>query len=480
MPFADQQGMQSPRGIMVLRPEARERIIGGQPDGFALFSITQSGCQLRIYPEMNAQGQALPIRAGRELSDIGLWVCGDHFGIRYLGGNDPGKEKVTMLLTVEGDTKCSDPSQRRGLRVWDQLRNTLYYRLNDGTAPSHWSRWAANARGATLGPSTKSKAKPFALVRGMLTHYVGGEGRPIRSISPQAPKLNCVLLAPPAAQSALIELTMKELDAAKNYQGDDYDQVFMYNSKLVHPQTGCLINFGCKGMSDPRVAQQAQAPAQVNFGSASGAGGGQDDDQYKVEATVLDFAPYQPVPIPMEYLQRFCVQPWDDILEIWKDEADLLRALEVGFPDDLIMEAFKDEPGLLSDRLRAKLQQSDIAARAGSLGVPGVTPVVPGAVPAPAAAVSIPPTVAPVTAPAVPAAATVPIAAPAVDKAPWEGSGTPPSGVNVPDPNPGAPAAPAGAQPDGTAPQGMNDMMAALKNADPSGPKNPAPGTQGS
>lgn len=478
MSFGDQSGTQAPRGLMVLKPEWRERRVGDRTEGFALFSITQSGCQVRIYPELDANGQAMPIRTGRQLRDVGNWVCGDHYGIRFLGGNDPGKEKITMLLTIKGDEKCSDPSQRRGLRIWDQLRNTLYYRLNDGSAPSHWSRWAANVPKATLGPSSKSKAKIFALVRGLLTLYVGQEGRPIRSISAQSPKLNCILLAPPAAQAALVELTMRELDSAKNYNGDDYDQVFLYNKKLVHPETGCLINFGGKGSSDPRVAQQARASSQVNFNSSGASSNtNDDDDQYKVEATVLDFPPYSAVPIPDEYLRRFCTPAWEDFLQIWPDEAALVSALEVGIPDDLIIAAFKDEPHLLSERLLAKMRDADRAARAGSLGVPGNAPSVPHAAPAPSPAlapmVNIPGADQPAQPVIMPANNPPPAQTPSSGPAPWENNNVAVPAVNIPGSMPTASAVPAanpapeGSQPNGTDAQGMEEMLQALKNANP-------------
>ncbi len=195
MGFSDPQASQSPRGIMMLDPAVRAR--------YDLYRVTQSGCQVRFFPELDAQGNAMPIRFGRELSHVGNWVNANHYGISYLGGGDPSKEKVTMLVSILGDDKVSDPSQRRGLRVWDQLRNTLYHRLDQGTAPSHWSIWAASRMDATFGPPQKSKSKPICFARGMLTWYMTSKG-PMRNVSPQSPKYCCIFFMGPAAQTALI------------------------------------------------------------------------------------------------------------------------------------------------------------------------------------------------------------------------------------------------------------------------------------
>lgn len=362
MGFSPPQQAQSPRGIMLLAPEYRAM--------YETWRVTQSGCQLRIYPSLGPDGNALPIRAGRSLGDVGNWVNADHYGIQFMGGEEPGKEKVTMLLTIKGDDQLADPSQRRGLRIWDQLRSTLYWRLSQGTAPPHWSKWVTDTQRTVFGPKSKSKAKPYAFFRGLCTHYIR-DGQAVRNISVNQPKLNCVFYATPAAQKALIDLTMEELDGATNYHGDDFNQVFKYNSKLVHPDTGCLINFGKPGQPMTQ-ANGASAPTPVNFNGGMGAASvaNTDDSQYRVTAHLHED---RPCPIPREVLNQFCAAPLNSILKVWEDEADLVNALEIGFPDELLIEAFKDEPGILSPRLLAKMQQSHNKAAGGNVVTPNFT-----------------------------------------------------------------------------------------------------------
>lgn len=438
MGFSSDTGPQSPRGIMVLNPAMRSV--------YDWFRITQAGCQLRIYPELGADGKALPIRVDREVGAVGSWVNSEHYGISYLGGGEPSKEKITLLVSIVGDAKCSDPSQRRGLRLWDQLRQTLYYRLNDGTAPSHWSRWATNSRDSVFGQPYKSKAKPMCFVRGMLTFYMTGKG-PLRKVSSQNPRINCVFSAGPAAQQALVELVMTESDNATNYKGDDWDKVFKYNSKLVHPVTGCLINFGRVGQSAnvQQATTQAAEAGPINFGSAGASTQVANDDIYRVEATLLE---NNPCPIPPDILNKYCIRPWDEILQVWSDEKDLLSALEVGFPDDLIIEAFKDQPEFFSDRLKNKARLLANAAMGGNVVV--------------ASQVSAAPVVAPV---ASSSASTPPWAAPAPDSSAGDPSVKQTSTEVLPE---GAvAAAPSGSQPDGIDLQGMEKMMEALKNVAP-------------
>jgi hypothetical protein len=458
----------------------------GARSTFDLFRVTQSGIQLRIYPELDANGQALPARTGRDIPDVGNWVNGNHYGIQYLGGGDPGKEKVTLLLTIEGDDKLADPSQRRGLRIWDQVRNTLYHRLNSGTAPSHWAPWAADQRDVVFGTTQKSKAKTFVFFRGMLTWYMTSSG-PLRRVSHQNPKLNCIFFAPPAAQTALVELTMAELETAKNYNGDDWSQVFRYHGKLVHPQTGCLINFGRPGQSDPRAAQTAQAAGPVSFGGTA-QGASDDRDKYRVEATLLE---KHPCPVPDQYLKQYCMTPWDEILQIWKDEHDLVAALEVGFPDDLLIEAFRDETELLSPRLQNKLRKLTEAA-VGSVPAPAAAapasavPPTPPDPATPTAATPPPPGAPAAAAPAASTAATLPWAQGAAPPLPGAPASAVPVSAAVPPSDPASsaePAAPAGSQPVGTDTDNMQGMMDALdharKEATP-GEANSAPPTPGS
>lgn len=344
MGFSDNTGATGLRGVMLLNPRFRGT--------YELQKVTQMGIQLRIYPELDAAGNPLPVRFGKRVEDVGNWVNGEHYGIQFLGGGSPDKEKVTMLVSIKGDGKIQDPSQRRGLRVWEQLRNTLYHRLEDGTAPQHWSRWASESRSAVFGIKQKSKAKPFAFMRGMMTWCMTQKG-PLRTVSYQRPRLNCVFFCPPMAQNALVELVMAENAGAENLHTEDWDKVFRYNSKLVDLNTGCLINFGKPGQSNPAASRAAAGPQKVNF--SGGNASDDNDDTFKVEGVVQEDAQ---CPVPIEVVRRVCHgTSWDDLLNVYENEKALVSALEVGFPDDLIVEAFVDFPEYLSDRLRAKREQ---------------------------------------------------------------------------------------------------------------------------
>lgn len=353
MSFVIDGGSGGPRGIMYLTPEAKAT--------FSLWNVTQNGCELRLYPEVDANGKAMPIRNGREPTDVGSWINMDHYCISYIGGGDVGKEPVSMTLTIKGDEKLP-PEQRRGLQVWNQLRDTLYFRLNNGTAPSHWSRWAAETQNAVFGPKAKSKAKRYAFVRGLLTHMVSSKG-PNKNISRQQPKLNCVLVLKTNATKALAELVMAENEGAQTITSDDWEKIFKYEGKLVHPQTGCLISFGRPGQADPyQNAGGQQQPASVNVSMMS-TSNKSDDDQFSVVAHLHENLP---VPLPDEVLKTYCVDPWSKVIRSWADEKDLIAGLEVGFPDELIIEAFKTSPQWLSERLRTIMHNGNQQAARGN------------------------------------------------------------------------------------------------------------------
>lgn len=336
--------------MMIVRPQIRGRI--------DCFKVTQNGCQIRLYPELDANGKPLPIRYGRELSDAGNWVNADHYGISMLGGGGPGKEMVTMLLSVKGDDKVADPSHRRGLRIWDKLRSTAYYATDNNQCPSHWHAWVRNnyPSPTVLGTKHSSKAKVMTFARGCLTHYMTSKGA-MKGISQTHPRSPCLFMFGSNAQDALRELFMAPLPGAENVHTDEWAKVFKYERQLCDPEHGCLINFGGKGQTNPETSYQNQllsAPrGPVSFGSAEKSkAASSDGDQFVVEATLLTKMVY---PIPMDVIREAWQWSWDDLLMIYATEKDLLAALEVGFPDELIIEAFKDEPHLLSDRLRTML-----------------------------------------------------------------------------------------------------------------------------
>lgn len=333
----------TPRGMMLLNSKYRSI--------YDVFNVTQNGCTLRLYPEVNENGNPLPIRTGPNLEDVGNWVNGDHFMIFYKGGGEPTKERISLLLTIRGDEKCPDPNQRRGLILWEKIRSNLYGKLKEGTAPPHWSRWVASRMDAPFGEPGASRAKPVAFCRGMLVWYMTGKG-PLRSVSRQKPKLNCIFMFRPAAQMALIKLTMETIPGSENYNGDDWDKVFKYNSKLVHPETGCLLSFGRPGVTETNLP--------VSF--SPGAQSSSDDSRFKVEGRVEE---NDVVPLPKDLLLTFCREPWEEILQIWNSEQELLQALEVGIPDELLIDTFKDEPELLSERLQRKLAKIEGGAAAG-------------------------------------------------------------------------------------------------------------------
>lgn len=341
-------GGNRPRGIMTLKPEAFEI--------YYYTPVTQNGCQIRLYPQLNERDEAMPMRSGRSLRDIGDWICGDHYGIRWIGGG-LGKDKLTMLLTIDGDEKLEHESLRKGVQIWNRIRDILYGYAEAGFPPrfSHWSQYIGNSTKAPFGPSSKSRAKPMHLARGLMTLYMR-EGKPTSGISRSTPKLNCVFSFGPNATKALRGLLDAQTDEAANYHGDDLDRVFKYNSRIVHPVTGCLINFGAPGRFD----QKAQTSQSVSFESHVEA---DDEDRFAVEATVLES---DVCAVPMHLLQTYAKAPWSSILRTWKDERDLLSALEVGVPDDLMIESFRDRPDLLSDRLLEYKKQLDRSYSAGT------------------------------------------------------------------------------------------------------------------
>lgn len=341
------------KGLMIVRPQVRDTI--------EYFKISQNGCQIRIYPEIDEKGRPLPIRFGREVSDAGNWVNADHYGISMLGGGGPGKEQLTMLVSVKGDDKIADPAQRRGLRVWDKLRNAAYYATGSNQCPSHWHSWVRNnyPNPTVLGTKYASKAKPMTFARGCLTAYMTSKG-PMRNVSAMHPRSPCLFFFGQNAQTALRELFMAPLPGAENVTTDDWTKIFKYEQQLADPQHGCLINFGRKGETDPVTSYQNQmrspSVGSVSFGAA-GKSHDSDGDQFVVEATLLNAAPY---PIPIDVIREAWRHSWDELLLIHDSEKELLLALEVGFPDDLIIEAFKDEPYLLSERLLTLMREMQV------------------------------------------------------------------------------------------------------------------------
>jgi hypothetical protein len=471
MGFSEGQGATGLRGMMLLNPRHRST--------FDVFKVTQNGCQLRIYPELNAVGDPLPIRTGRQLSDVGEWVNGNHFAIQFLGGGIPGKERISLLLSIKGDDKIADPYQRRGLQVWDRLRNTLYHHVDNGTAPRHWVPWVTSRDWKTkvFGDQYHSKAKGLAFFRGLLTWYKTERGA-MRNVSPQQPRMLCVFFCGTMAQNALIELVMKEVAGAENVNTDDWNKVFEYNDRLVDMTTGCLITFGKPGGSTPQAGAPT-APQEVKFGGATG-GTSVDDDQFRVEAKLMD----KPCAVPLEWIQRGWgwdgqkALGWNELLNVHEDEKALVAALEVGFADDLIIEAFRDSPEYLSPQLLARKRRLDEAAAHPPAGTPAGTPAQPGGVyssPPPSSPPQESPALAPGDSP--PDGTNVHFGGGTEvggGTAPWEDEGknvdpppqqaapaqqAQPSPISIPDAN-----APAG-QPNGADTEGLNDMMEALDEA---------------
>ena len=448
------------KGMMLVNPKYR--------GSYSLWKITQTGCELRIYPQLGANNEVLPTRYGIEPSDVGNWVVCDHYGIEFAGGDDAGKEKITTLVAIKGDEKLPDPNQRRGLRIWDHIRNTLYHAIKSGTAPSHWARWTLDEMQAAFGPASKSKARPIAFARGMLTLYNTGKGA-VRSISRNQAKMNCLFFFKPAAQNALIDLIMEKVAGAENLNTDDWDKVFAYN-KVIDMNEGRLLTFGKPGMFDPVQAPDASA-GPVSFGVGAAQQQQKDEDQYKVEARVSS----EPFGIPIEYLQESWKVGWEDLLNVYEDEAELIAALEVGIADDLLIAAFKDTPHWLSERLRYKAQQTQAASVVGTTGSPmaqapavnagmvfSQAPVVPAGAPAAAIPSASPQVAVPGSEPTY-AAPPVATPAPPVDESPALPPANPPSEA---DSSPEAPAvAIPGNQPDGSQPTGLADMEAALAAA---------------
>jgi len=400
---------------MLLNPAVR--------DMYDYYKLTQHGCELRFYPEVGADGTPLPIRTGPNIQDVTNWVNGAHFGLVMKGGNDPAKEKITLLLTIDGDEALVDRKQRRGMRCWERVRRTFHHAIDTGTAPSHWMPWAKNTLDATMGPSGKTTAKPMLFARGMMTGYATRKGA-MRSISRQTPKFRCIFFLSPAAQSSLQELVMQRDPNSLNYHGDDFDKMFVNNSSLVDPVRGRLIQFG-------RLGQPGGSPAtgEVTFGATGVDSGKPDDNQFKIPAAIVEDG--NPVAIPPEYIQAAWEHPWSNLLQTWPDEKALIAALETGIPDELLIEAFRSDLELLSERLIAKMKKIDSAGATAQ----------PVAMPQTAATQ----TAAPVS-PAVSDNVSFPVVKPKTEE-------------------PAADATIAPTQPDGTGVNSLDEMDAALKAA---------------
>jgi hypothetical protein len=330
------------RGIMIIKPEYRGT--------YNSFRISQTGCVVRLYPALNSEGNPLPLRAGQTPNDIGEWVNGNHVMLQHKGGGMPGKEKITLLLTVEGDQYQSDPAQRAGISIWEQIRGTYYNAVESGTAPQHWYRWQANNKDAVLGPQSASKPKGVAFVRGALLNYMTAKG-PMQNVSADKPKLNCIFYMPPMAQQALLSLVMKQKDDHAQLTTDDWSEFFMYENQIIDLENGCPISFG--------------RPSSTESTSPFG-GNNSNVNQYAVEATVMP----KKMAIPIEVVRQFCTTPLDNILQSWKSEKDLISALSVGIPDDLIIAAFKSNPAYLPEKLVKSMQAAEQKAATGNMQQP--------------------------------------------------------------------------------------------------------------
>jgi hypothetical protein len=352
-------------GVMLLRPEVQ--------GAYRLVSISQFGTEVRFYPQIDAQGNPLPIRTGLTEDDVGdksalSWICSEHHAIVMKGGTD-GKEKITFLTTIEGDVG-EHYSRQRGLAVWDRLRQTVYSGLENGTHPEWYSLVKGDSMDVALGSKGASKPHVITFFFGACT-YQGTQKGAMSDCSRQAPCWSCVFYAKSAAKRGLGSLIMEMAPDHEQY-GDDFDRVFV-NNHILDLNKGPLVMFKKPGLVVGGQAQQQVAPVtfgQSMGGSISGRSSGSEIVR-RLEATVDS----QPVVMPLDFV-RSVVRPWDQVLQIWKDERELVAALEQGFPDRVLIEAFRDTPHYLSARLVEMMHRIDREAAAGVMpigagGMPG-------------------------------------------------------------------------------------------------------------
>jgi len=339
MSFSTDTGNTGLAGVLFLSEAAKAA-------GLSYHNVTQSGTELRIYPELTADGlNELPIRTGREPSDVGSWVCHKYRAVDYIGGAD-GKPKLSTLIHIKGDDTLDD-SEKRGLRVWETIRNTLYSLTETGNAPdARWYGWVKEARDAVFGPKSKTKAKLMAFIRGAITGKMTAQG-PSKYVSRQKPQLMCIIGMKSRAVSALQQLVMEEYESAVSLNTQEWDKIFK-NNGVIGLDTGRMLQFHKPGTAFGEFKQPNAG--NLNFSANKTSSKFDDDDAFNVAITVSDVQK-----IPVDIVRKTWQLPWDKALRVHSDETAMINALSVGLPDDLLAWSFRDTPNILPDRLKQKL-----------------------------------------------------------------------------------------------------------------------------
>lgn len=444
-------------GLMLVRPDYQ-----GQ---YKVLKVSQNGTECRIYPALDPNtGQALPMRYGE--AEFHDWICSEYYAIVFKGGCE-GKERLTLFVEIEGD-EGKHESQRRGIAVWNRLWQTVHAGVERQTHPHWYHLIKGDNMSVALGSKYACRPHKVSLFYGGCT-YQGTDRGPMRNISRQTPHGQCLFYMTSAAQKGLGQLLFQKNQNAEQF-GDDWDKVFVYN-KILDPNTGPLVTFKKPGLALGGHAMQQQQP--VTFGQSQPGGMlAQGQSGSEIVRTLEVTVDKQPVPVPLSHIQNV-VRPWRDVLQIWKNEKELVCALEQGFPDEVIIEAFRYTPQFLSERLLEMMKRMDSDRASGRAPQQAQTAMSPPQT-VPTQGPSFGGFAAPAPQPAAPAAPAQPDGIPFDADPPKQTPSPAPVAFTAPEPAPeAAPAAPAvdmtqavpQQTPTGGTPDDMNEMMAAMQRA---------------
>ncbi len=305
-----------PSGQLILKPGAAAHL--------ELFKSTQRGVQFRPYPELDANGNAVPMRVGVETGDLTDWITELNV-LDYVGGHPASKEKITLLAEIRGDRESD---MDRAGEIWMRLCNTVKTGVESGQRP-YWYVLVQNRKDSPLGTSFgKNRIRPNAFMRGALTYYMLGDG-PLKNANMGHPRPNVILRLTPNATKSLVSAIQ---DLVVGYSGDQSDYAAQFTcGDIVDPVKGKLLQFRRPQSSGPDYGNSAQTP---NFGLSGGTNDDDDENRFKYECIVG-----QTYQVPLSVIQKHYLG-WDEMLKIWDSEQHFVEALCRGFPDDVLIEAY--------------------------------------------------------------------------------------------------------------------------------------------
>ena len=137
------------------------------------------------------------------------------------------------------------------------------------------------------------------------------------------PVTNCIFYLMPEAGRALANLIMAPAPGADTYHGDDWNQMFVNNRWVANALTGRTVRF----VNSTSTTRQRDTELECDFSSGE-------------------------IQLNPQDLLAYCSEPWDKVLRVHNTEKDLVQALSVGVPDELLVWAFEANPELLPDQLR--------------------------------------------------------------------------------------------------------------------------------